>query len=218
MRVFVSWSGGKDSCLALHRAMRSGLEIGFLFTMLGEDGSMSASHGLTKEVLDVQAETLGIPIVYGKSFSGSYEESFKKTIGDQKTQGVQGGVFGDINLQVHRDWVERVCGDIGIKPFLPLWLEDYDRLLKEFIGGGFEAMIVSAMADLIDGEWIGRPFDWEFVKYLEQEGLDRLGEKGEFHTLVTNGPIFSKRMRVLEFRKMMKNNRWLPEKLSVDAI
>src|SRR3990170_4628325 len=110
MRVFVSWSGGKDSCLALHRAMHNGLEIGFLFTMLSEDGSMSASHWLRKEVLDVQADALGVPIVYGKLSNRTYEEEFKKIFGDQKTQGVQGGVFGDINLQGHRDWVERVCG------------------------------------------------------------------------------------------------------------
>lgn len=215
VRVFVSWSGGKDSCLALYRAINSGLEIKFLFTMLGEDSSTSASHGLGKEVLDVQAKAIGIPIVYGKASTETYEGELKNIITVQKSRGVEGGVFGDINLQEHRDWIERVCGDIGVKPFFPLWNDDYERLLNEFIGNGFEAIIVSAKTDLITREWIGHAFDWEFIKYLETMGLDLLGEKGEFHTLVTNGPIFKERLRIIKFSKMVKNDQWVPEHLKV---
>ena len=216
MLVFVSWSGGKDSCLALHRAIKSGLKIEFLFTMLGEDGAASASHNLRKEVIDAQAKALRIPIVYGKASWEGYEQEFKKVAGNLKSQGLEGGVFGDINLQEHKDWVERVCGDIEIKAFEPLWNEEYDKLLSEFMGAGFEAVIAGVKADLIDAVWMGRPFDWKFISYLRSRGLDLCGEKGEYHTLVTYGPILKERIRILEFSKTLKDDRWVLEKLEFD--
>jgi uncharacterized protein (TIGR00290 family) len=213
MRVFVSWSGGKDSRLALYRAMNRDLKIEFLFSMLSEDASTSRSHDLRREVIEAQAKAVGIPIVFGTSSWEAYEEEFKKVIGNLKSLGVQGGVFGDINLQEHRDWVERVCSNIGVKAIEPLWNEEYDVLLNEFIDAGFEAIIVSTKASLIGAEWIGRPFDWEFIRYLGTRGLDLCGEKGEYHTLVTYGPIFKERIRILEFGKTLKNDRWVLKKL-----
>ncbi len=218
MGVFVSWSGGKDSCLALHRAMKSGLRVDFLFTMLSEDGSKSRGHGLSKELLDAQARAIRIPIVYGEASWQTYEEEFKKIIRIQKRRGVQGGVFGDINLQEHRDWLERVCSETGIDIFLPLWKEEYEKLLNEFLGNGFVAVIVSAKADLIDAKWMGCPLDWEFVRYLRSKSLDLCGEKGEYHTLVTCGPIFKQRLRIVEFNKTLKNDQWVPDKLIFDAV
>jgi uncharacterized protein (TIGR00290 family) len=215
-RVFVSWSGGKDSSLALYRAMRNGLKIASLFTMLGPDGSMSTSHGLTRDVLDVQAKAIGIPIVYGKASARDYEMEFKRIIRYLKRGGVEGGVFGDINLQEHREWIERVCSEVEAKPFLPVWREDYDKMLNEFFDYGFEAIIISARTALVDSEWIGQPFNKEFVRYLDSNGLDRLGERGEFHTLVTNGPIFRHPLRILELKKTTKNDRWVPQKLRVE--
>ncbi len=216
VRVFASWSGGKDSCLALHRAISSGFDVDFLFTMLSDDGLTSASHGLTKDLLEIQSRAVGIPIIYGKTIEKTYEEEFKMVVGSQIGRGIEGAVFGDINLQVHRDWIQNVSGKIGIKPFFPLWKEDYDILLREFMHNGFEAIVVSAKTDLIGEEWIGKPFDWDFVRYLDKRGLDRLGEKGEYHTFVTNGPIFKQRIRILEHNRIMKNNHWLLDKLKVD--
>ena len=135
------------------------------------------------------------------------EQQFKKMVLDHESRSIQGGVFGDINLQEHRDWIEKVCGETGIKPFLPLWHDNYDKLLNDFIGGGFEAMVVSAKTSLVEEYWIGRPFDWEFVRYLESKGLDRLGEKGEFHTLVTNGPIFKQPLKIVQFSKTIRNDQ-----------
>ncbi len=217
-RVFVSWSGGKDSSLALYRAMRNGLKIASLFTMLVPDGSTSASHGLTKDILDVQAAAMGIPIVYGKASAKDYEMEFKRIAKYLKSQGVEGGVFGDINLQEHREWIERVCCDVEVKPFLPLWCEDYDKMLNEFFDNGFEAIVVSARMALIDSEWVGHPFNWDFIRYLESKGHDKMGERGEFHTLVTNGPVFKQPLRILEFTKASKNGLWVPEKLSAETI
>jgi uncharacterized protein (TIGR00290 family) len=209
MRVFVSWSGGKDSCLALYRALKAGLRIEYLFNMLNEEGSVSRSHGLPKGILDAQAKALGTPIIYGRTSWENYEEEFKKVIRGLKSMGVEGGVFGDINLQEHRDWVEKVCNEIGVEAFEPLWNEEYERLLNEFMGGGFEAIVVSAKADLIGEEWIGKAFNQKFIEYLKSQGLDLCGEKGEYHTLVVYGPIFKQYVKVLETAKTMKDGRWV---------
>jgi diphthamide synthase (EF-2-diphthine--ammonia ligase) len=118
--------------------------------MLGEEGVTSSSHGLSREVLDAQAKSLGISTAYGKESKRDYEQQFKKMVLDHESRSIQGGVFGDINLQEHRDWIEKVCGETGIKPFLPLWHDNYDKLLNDFIGGGFEAIVVSAKTSLVE--------------------------------------------------------------------
>ncbi len=218
MRVFVSWSGGKDSCLALYRAIKEGYAIGFLFSMLDKEGLRSASHGLTREVLEVQAEALGYRILFGRSYMKGYEGEFKRIIGEQKNRGIDGGVFGDINLREHREWIDRVCGELGINAFFPLWDSNYDDLLNDFLGSGFEATVVSGKINLIREEWIGKPFDSTFIQYLKAEGLDLLGEKGEFHTLVTNGPIFKHRLKVARFRKKSEGELWIPEELKVQQM
>ncbi|MCP8317312.1 MAG: diphthine--ammonia ligase [archaeon] len=209
MQVFFSWSGGKDSCLALYRALKAGFNVKFLFNMLSENGLRSRSHGLRKEILDAQAKAVGIPIIYGKASWEAYEDEFKKIIRNLRGLSVEGGVFGDINIQEHRDWVEKVCSDAGVKAFEPLWGEKYEILLNEFISKGFEAVVVNTKADLIGEEWIGRPFDWEFIGYLRSRDIDLCGEKGEYHTLVTYGPMFKQRIEILESRRTVMDGRWI---------
>jgi len=218
MRVFVSWSGGKDSCLALHRTLRSGFRVDFLFNMLEEDGLKSRGHGLRKDILDAQTKAIGIPIIYGKATWEDYEKEFTKIIKDLKSQGIEGGIFGDLNIQEHRDWVEKVCNEVGIKAFEPLWDEKYGTLLNEFIKKGFEAVVVSAKSDIIGVEWAGHSFNWEFIEYLKNQSLDLCGETGEYHTLVTYGPIFKKRMKILESRKIMDENKWVLDILKFEML
>jgi len=205
MRVFASWSGGKDSCLALHRALRAGSDVVCLLTILDEGGLRSRGHGLGREVLDAQAQALGLPIVYGRASWSSYEAEFKRALKQLKTRGVEGGVFGDINLQGHRDWVEKVCAEVGLRAFEPLWGESYRPLLNEFMGSGFEAMIVSVKTDLVGEGWVGRRLDWKFIDHLGSRGLDLCGENGEYHTLVTYGPPFKQRIEILEGRKSVRD-------------
>lgn len=211
MRVFVSWSGGKDSCLALHRALKIGLQVEFLFNMLDEDGLRSRGHGLKKEIIETQSKALGIPIVYGNASWEDYEVEFKRVMKTLKEKGIEGGVFGDIDLQEHRNWVERVCGEVGLKAFEPLWNQKYETLLTEFIQSGFEATVVSAKADLINENWIGHLLNWAFIDYLKKQNIDLCGEDGEYHTITINGPIFQRRIEIVVSKKVMKADRWFLE-------
>jgi len=211
MRVFISWSGGKDSCLALHRTLSADLKVEFLFSMFGEEGIRSRGHGLRKEIIKAQSKALGIPIIYGNASWEDYEVEFKRVMKKLKEKGIEGGVFGDIDLQEHRDWVERVCSEVELKAFEPLWNQKYEMLLQEFIQSGFEGIIVSAKADLISENWIGHPLNWKFIEYLKKQNIDLCGEDGEYHTLTTNGPIFQRRIEILASKKVMKADRWFLE-------
>jgi len=206
MQVFVSWSGGKDSCLALYRALKLGFKVKCLLSMLDEKGFMSRAHGLSREILEAQAKAIGIPIVYGKASWESYENEFKKLVKSLiSSMGIEGGVFGDISIQEHKDWVERVCNEVGIKSFELLWKEKYENLLKEFLNNGFKAIIVSAKADLIEEKWIGKSLNQEFIEYLRKKKIDLCGENGEYHTLVLHGPMFKHFLKILESEKVMKD-------------
>ena len=127
--AFVSWSGGKDCCLVLHQALQEGLEIKYLANMLTEDGAHSRTHGLSSEVLDLQSRALGIPLLQRRATWDGYEEEFKRLLGSLKLEGIDDGVFGDIDMDEHREWVERVCRAEGVTAHLPLWGLDQNEAI-----------------------------------------------------------------------------------------
>lgn len=209
-KVFVSWSGGKESCLACYKVMHNGYVVSHLVNFVDENGERSRSHGLRIEVLRAQSDALGIPIVQRRTTWESYEQEFKKAVSELKQVDVEGGVFGDIDLQVHRDWVERVCAEVGVKPVLPLWLMKREKLLEEFMEAGFEAIVVAVKANMLGEEWLGSRVDKEFMRKISKyKQVDLCGEAGEYHTLVINGPIFRKRINILESAKMLRNGTWI---------
>ncbi|NLT28431.1 MAG: diphthine--ammonia ligase, partial [Dehalococcoidales bacterium] len=187
-KAFVSWSGGKDCCLACFKAMNDGLDVRFLLNMATEDGMRSRSHGLSKEVLEMQAQAIDLPLIQRMTSWNDYEQEFSKVLLELKEQGVTDGIFGDIDLDEHRLWVERVCQEYGITPHLPLWAQDQSALLREFIDSGFKALIVAVDASVMGEEWLGRVVDANLVVDLEKAGnITPCGEAGEYHTLVIGG-------------------------------
>jgi uncharacterized protein (TIGR00290 family) len=192
MKAFVAWSGGKDSALAYYRACQmADIDITYLVNMLNDDGAFSRSHHVPADLLGLQGEKMGIPIVQKVTTWDDYEGRFKEAIIGLKENGVEAGIFGDIDIQEHRDWVERVCMETDIIPVLPLWHYDREELLTEFIEVGFKAIVVVTNASCLSKEWLGRQIDGHFVDDLRYTaGIDLCGEKGEYHTFVCDGPIF----------------------------
>ena len=138
--------------------------------------------------------------------------SYQELITVLKKKNIQAGVFGDIDLQEHRDWVERVCKDIEIKPILPLWKEKREKLLEAFIQAGFKAIVVSTNANFLGKEWLGREINREFIEGLKAlVNVDLCGEKGEYHTFVYDGPIFKKPVEFIMGKKILKNKHWFLE-------
>ncbi len=214
MKVIVSWSGGKDSCFACYAALARGYEVAHLVNFVSRQFGRVSFHGIRAHLIYRQAQAIGIPLVQHKvpPDMALYEQTFKQAVSALKRNGVEGMVFGDINLQEHRDWVERVCGELEITPLLPLWGMAPERVLSDFIERGFEAVIASAKADIFDEGWLGRRLDRSFlfdVKKLGQgKELDICGEQGEYHTLVVDGPLFRKRVQVTYGVRVQRHGYW----------
>lgn len=208
-QVFMSWSGGKDCCLALYRAIKSGMDVRYLANTVRENGARSCSHGISSAVIRTQAEALGIPIVQQPTLNDNYEEQFVKMIKKFREEGIEGGVFGDIDFNPHREWIENTCQKADITPHLPLWGEDQTKLMEEFIDAGFESVVVAAKAELLSMDVLGRKIDRDFIKYLEgvseKEEITPCGEAGEYHTLVIDGPIFQKRLEITSSEKVQRD-------------
>ena len=213
MKAFISWSGGKESSIALYKAIKEhNLEIAYLLNMVSTNGKYSRSHWISLTLLKIQAESLGIPIYHSKTSWKTYEENFKKAVLKFKKEDIKVGVFGDIDVDEHKEWIERVCKDLCIKPILPLWREKRGKLLKEFIQLGFKAKICATKAQLLGKEWLGREINKEIIKDLESlENIDLCGENGEYHTFVYDGPIFKKPVKFFIGKKILKKEHWFLE-------
>lgn len=191
VRYFCSWSGGKDCCLALHRAIREwGLPV-CLVNMLTEDGEHSRSHGLPRRVLQAQAEALGVPLVLGSATWADYEAEFVRLLQPLSAQGVEAGVFGDIDLPAHWEWEKEICARAGMTAVEPLWQATHEELVSEFLTEGFEALIVTVDTIRVPENFLGRRYS-EALTALRELAVDVSGEGGEFHTVVTDGPIFNR--------------------------
>jgi len=214
-QVFTSWSGGKDSCLACYQAMVSGLKVRYLVNMITEDGKRSWTHGQSAELLKVQSQAIGISLVQRRTTMANYEAEFKDMLLALKQEGVMGGIFGDIDIEEHRQWVERVCQQVNITPYLPLWGQSQETILRDLIDLGFEAVMVVAKADLFGEEWLGRKVNLDFLSHLSElkqtNEIELCGEAGEYHTFVTDGPLFNQRIEILETNKVLREGYWFLE-------
>ncbi len=214
MKVIASWSGGKDSCFACYKALAEGYEVSYLVNFISREFRRVSFHGTRAHLISRQAQAIGIPLVqYTVPPDMSlYEQTFKKAVSALKRNGIEGMVFGDIYLQEHKDWIERVCGELGITPLLPLWGMASERVLSDFIKAGFEAVIISAKSDIFDEKWLGQRIDHTSLlglkKLAEEKGLDVCGEQGEYHTLVVDGPLFRKRLQVTYGDRVQRNGYW----------
>ncbi len=205
---FCSWSGGKDSCLALHHAILEGGAPKRLLTMMSDDGHGSRSHGLPRSLLEEQARLLGIPIVFRSASWAGYEKVFSGALSDFRDEGITEGVFGDIDIQDHRDWCARVSGAQGIRARHPLWKRPRRELLEEFIALGFKATIVVTQAEKMGPDWLGRVIDARAISEMEKLGIDPSGETGEYHTVATEGPIFHSRIALAAGEPVLHDGHW----------
>ena len=208
MKVFSSWSGGKECALATYKAISQGHEVLYLLNFISEDGERSRSHGIKAGVLALQAEAIGIPLIQLKTSWENYEENFKKVVKELKDKGIEGGVFGDMDLEEHREWVERVCGEVGIKAFLPLWGTKPEKLIDEFLKLKFKATVI---ATKLEEDLLGKVLDKALVRRIVRLGSHPCGESGEYHTFVTAGPIFRRALKIYKAERERRDNMWFWE-------
>lgn len=203
-----SWSGGKDSCFALMQAIPQGIAPAVLLNVLNEEGKISRSHGIPSSILQAQARAAGIPLHCISSSWQEYEQKFTHALQILKEQyHLTHAVFGDIDLQPHRDWEEKVCTNAGLTAVLPLWQQDRKKLVLQMLEAGIETMIVSCN-NTMGESFIGRKLTPALIDELEALQIDPCGENGEFHTLVLNCPLFSHPLQVSVTEKLQHEAYW----------
>ena len=196
--VLFSWSGGKDSSLALHRVRQEGkYRVVALLTVLSQDYDRISHHGVRSALLEQQADSLGLPLepVY-LSVSASnkeYEAKMGQLLIRYRDSGVASVVFGDIFLEDLRKYREEKLAQVDMKGLFPLWKEDTAALVRRFIALGFKAVLCCVNPKLLRPSFAGREIDEQFIADLPPT-VDPCGENGEFHSFVYEGPIFKKRI------------------------
>jgi len=211
-----SWSGGKDSAMAYYRAVQSGMTPKRLLTMFQEDEEVSKSHALPLNVVQAQAKRLSVPLMIRGAGWDDYEAKFIDAMDECRADGITHGVFGDIDLQGHLEWVQKTCAKSNIVPIHPLWQEPRRSILEELLAVGFEAVIVVVNTKMMPAKYVGRTFTRQLMDELEVLGIDSCGENGEFHTVVIDGPIFSSRVPV-KFGEVRENEGYVFLTVALEA-
>ncbi|EEH69489.1 MULTISPECIES: Dph6-related ATP pyrophosphatase [Acinetobacter] len=195
-RCVMSFSGGKDSSLALYHAMQTG-QVLSLIIMLEEQGQRSRSHAMPLDIIHAQANAIGLPVFMASSSWADYETKFIELLEQAKQQNAEVLVTGDLDMPEHGCWHDRVTQQVGLKLGMPLWLRPHREVVEEFINLGFQSIIVTINLKLgMKIEDLGNVLTLEYIQELENRGIDPCGEGGEFHTTVIDGPIFNKAIPV----------------------
>ena len=214
-KFIASFSGGKDSVLALYKAMKVGEAIG-LIVMMEEEGKRSRSHGMPPELINAQAKSIGLPVYKAPASWKDYETVFISLLERAKKQGAEVLVTGDLDMPAHGCWHEQVTEKAGLKLGMPLWEMNHREAVEEFIHLGFETIIVTVNLSLgMSEDDLGRTLTLEYIKELEARGIDPCGEAGEFHTTVLDGPIFNHPITVRKC-EMIKNGEYAFLPLELD--
>jgi uncharacterized protein (TIGR00290 family) len=197
MKVAAAWSGGKDSCFACYKAMQEGYDVVQLLIMMGSK-SESNFHMISNELLDAQSQAIGIPIIKKITAPNDYEQNFTNALLQMKANGVEGLVTGDVyDVAMHEaGWLDRICKKAGLSPVRPLWHRNTGQIIKEFINAGFKATVVRVKNEVLSVEWLGRQVNNQFLSDLPTN-VDPCGENGEFHTFVTDGPLFKNSIDII---------------------
>jgi uncharacterized protein (TIGR00290 family) len=193
--VLFCWSGGKDSCLALHKLRRDArYEVVALVTTVTEDYDRISMHGVRRELLERQAAALGLPLEIVLIPTGCtneiYEARMQQMLERYKARGVQMAAFGDIFLEDLRVYRENNLARIGMHALFPIWQQSSESLVREFISLGYRALTVCIDPRYLDDSFAGKEINEEFRSRLPS-GVDPCGENGEFHSFVFDGPDFS---------------------------
>ncbi len=187
--ILISWSGGKDSSLALYEIQKSrDYEVAALITTITSDYDRVSMHGLRTILLDKQASSLNIPLekifISKNASNDEYESRLKEVLLKYKQLGIRDVVFGDLFLEEIKKYREDLLGKIGMECVFPIWKRDTVKLAKKFIELGFKAITVCVDSNVLGKEFAGREFDEHFLDDLPK-AIDPCGENGEFHTLVS---------------------------------
>jgi uncharacterized protein (TIGR00290 family) len=211
-RTLFTWSGGKDSALALYELeMTQGYEIAALLTTITRDYDRISMHGVRVPLLKQQAESLRLPLeeifITKNSSNEEYEAKISEKLMHYHNLGINSVVYGDIFLEDVRKYRECNLEKIGMKGIFPLWQRDTAELAHMFIELGFKAVITCIDSEVLNKRFAGRAFDEQLLSELP-DNVDPCGENGEFHSFVYDGPVFRERIPYRKGRVVLRDKRF----------
>ena len=211
-KVILSWSGGKDSSMAAYHLLASQkYEIAALLTTVTEEYERISMHGVRRELLLRQAESLGIPlhqVMIPKDCSNEiYETRMRAALDHFRAQGISKVAFGDLFLEDLKQYRDERLAQAGMSGLYPIWMRDTDELIRSFIGLGFKAILACVDTQAIDASFAGREIDQALLRDLP-DSADPCGENGEYHSFVYAGPIFSKAIACTAGERVMRTPRF----------
>ena len=189
-------SGGKDSILALDRAVRSGLHVARLVTLYDEATERVRFHAIPIAVLRAQAEALQLPLSLYPTAPATFEAAFLAALDALRRENVAGVIFGNIHLADVRAWYEERVRAAGLAHVEPLWGQPPGQLVREVLYRGYSAVLTCIEEPRAAPAWLGQPLSEDLIAAFERRGIDPCGERGEYHTLVTDGPLFHATLKV----------------------
>lgn len=195
-KFVLSYSGGKDCLLAMYRKIKEGWKPIALLTTVKKSTPESWTHGLSYDLLEKVSKSLDLPIIYVECDACEYEEKFEEKLKEAKNMGAEYVVYGDIDIELHRQWGVDRATNVGLKYEFPLWQEDRETLVHEVIDSGFKAIIKKVNLDCMDKDFVGKTLTKELVEKIKDTGSDACGENGEYHTIVIDGPIFNYKIEI----------------------
>ncbi len=205
MKLGILFSGGKDSCLALHLAHEHGYKIGCLITILVENQDSFLFHTPTLRWVRKQVEALRLPLVQVRSRGEKEKEvdDLKRAVALAiKKYRIQGVVTGTVRSIYQATRIQRVCNELGIECFNPLWLRGEEEHLEDLLRRRMQCIVTKVSAYGFDKSWVGKEIDSSFVYEIKQlqkkHGVSMIGEGGEYESFVLDAPLFKKRLIVKE--------------------
>jgi len=216
-KVLMSWSGGKDSCLALYEIQQADrYQIAALLTTVTKDYDRISMHGVRRELLERQVASLGLrlhPVLITKSATNrEYEARLIEACAEYREQGIDSIVFGDLFLEDIKKYRDEFLARHALKGLYPVWQRNTTDFVRKFIALGFKAIITCVNGDILGPAFAGRIIDDDFLSALPP-GVDPCGENGEFHTFVYDGPNFKEPVRFTKGEVVQRDGFWFCELL-----
>jgi uncharacterized protein (TIGR00290 family) len=196
MKILVSWSSGKDSAWTLHVLKRDpSIHVGGLLTTMNEHFDRVAMHAVRRRLLEAQAEAAGVPLrtvpLPWPCSNEQYEERMRAAVQSAVTEGFTHVAFGDLFLEDVRMYREAKLAGTGLTPLFPIWGIPTDQLAGEMVDSGLKSVLTCVNPKQLDRSFAGRQFDRSLLGDLPA-GVDKCGERGEFHSFAWDGPMFTR--------------------------
>ena len=204
MKAAVLFSGGKDSTMAVYKAIEEDYDVEYLVSMLSDNPESYMFHVPNIHITDLSSEAMGIPLIKAKTHGVKEKEldDLKSVLNKLKDKGVEAIFAGALASEYQKSRIDQLCKDLGLMSNAPLWHIDPKEYMEEIIDSGFEVIIISVSAEGLDESWLGRRIDNQLLEEIiilnSKYGMHMAFEGGEAETLVLDCPIFKKRIKIIE--------------------